>query len=47
MTNEEIINAFPECWRIKKADMAECVNRVFDEVKFYNEVGELQNEELV
>lgn len=40
MTNEEIINAFPECSRIKKADMAECVNRVFDEVKFYNEVGD-------
>ena len=40
MTNEEIINAFPECERIKKADMAECVNRVFDEVKFYRQVGD-------
>ena len=40
MTNEEIINAFPECERIKKTDIAECVNRLFDEVKFYNEIGD-------
>lgn len=40
MTNKEIINAFPECDRIKKADIAECVNRLFDEVKFYNEIGD-------
>lgn len=39
MTNEEIINAFPECWRIKKADMAECIEKVFDDVKFYRKVG--------
>lgn len=38
MTNEEIINAFPECERIKKADVAECISKVFDEVKFYREV---------
>ena len=29
MTNQEIIEAFPECERIKKADMAVCVERVF------------------
>ena len=40
MTNEEIINAFPECERIKKTDIAECVNRLFEEVKFYNEIGD-------
>lgn len=38
MTNEEIINAFPECEKIKKADVAECINKVFDDVKFYREV---------
>ena len=39
MTNEGLINLFPECRRIKKADVAECVAKVFDDVKFYREVS--------
>ena len=40
MTNQEIVEAFPECERIRKADMAVCVERVFLDVKFYNEIGQ-------
>lgn len=38
MTNEEIINAFPECERIKKADVAECVNKAMAECKSWREI---------
>lgn len=40
MTNEELIKNFPECDRIKRTDMTDCVSRVFDEVKFYREVND-------
>ena len=39
MTNEEIIAAFPECERIKKENIADCINSLFGEVKNYHEIN--------
>lgn len=38
MTNEEIISQFPECEYLKKEDIIECVNKLFDDVKFYRKI---------
>lgn len=38
MTNEEIINSFPECSRIKKENIAECINKLFDDIKYYQDI---------
>jgi len=40
MTNEELINSFPECEFIKKENIIECINSIFDKIKFYREIHE-------
>ena len=37
MTNEELIQAFPECEKIKREDIAECIIKAMDEEKFCSE----------
>lgn len=39
MTNEELIQAFPECEKIKREDIAECIIKAMDEEKFYSEAS--------
>lgn len=37
MTNDELIQAFPECERIHREDIAECVISAMEEERFYSE----------
>ena len=41
MTNEEIINAFPECERVHKEDIVDVVSRAFDELESYRQIRNL------
>ncbi len=40
MTNEEIINSFPECEKIKREDIAECITKAMTEERFYAEASD-------
>lgn len=40
MTNEELIQAFPECEKIKREQIAECVTKAMTEEKFYREAAD-------
>ena len=37
MTIEQLINEFPECEKIKREDIAECITKAMTEEKFYQE----------
>lgn len=37
MTIEQLINEFPECEKIKREDIAECITKAITEEKFYRE----------
>lgn len=37
MTTEELIQAFPECEKIKREDIAECITKAMTEERFYAE----------
>lgn len=39
MTNEELIQAFPECEKIKREDIAECITKAMTEERFYAEAS--------
>ena len=39
MTIDELIQAFPECERIKREDIAECITKAMTEEKFYQEAA--------
>lgn len=39
MTNEEIINMFPECEYIKKEDIVPIITYVMNEIKYYGKIG--------
>jgi len=40
MTNEELIQAFPECEKIKREDIAECITKAMTEERFYAEASD-------
>lgn len=40
MTIEELIQAFPECEKIKREDIAECITKAMTEEKFYQEAAD-------
>ena len=40
MTNEELLGMFPECEKIKREDIAECVIKVMNEERFYSKASE-------
>lgn len=40
MTVEELIQTFPECDKIKREDMAECITKAMKEERFYNEASD-------
>ena len=40
MTTEELIQAFPECEKIKREDIAECITKVMTEERFYAEASD-------
>lgn len=40
MTIEELIQEFPECERIKREDIAECITKSMTEEKFYQEAAD-------
>lgn len=39
MTNEELIQAFPECEKIKREQIAECITKAMTEERFYIEAS--------
>ena len=39
MTNEELIQAFPECEKIKRDDMRQCIIEAIEQEKFYSEAS--------
>ena len=40
MTTEELIQAFPECEKIKREDIAECITKAMTEERFYAEASD-------
>lgn len=40
MTTEELIQAFPECEKIKRDDIAECITKAMTEERFYTEASD-------
>ena len=40
MTTDELIQAFPECEKIKREDIAECITKAMTEERFYNEASD-------
>lgn len=40
MTTEELIQAFPECEKIKRGDIAECITKAMTEERFYAEASD-------
>ena len=40
MTAEELIQAFPECEKIKREDIAECITKAMTEERFYAEASD-------
>ncbi len=43
MTTDELIQAFPECEKIKREDIAECINKAMTEERFYAEASDKIN----